>query len=97
MLLPDKAAFLSTPTPPARTRLYASRGLQTTTNGYKRGQTTFSDMIARPVDQLRDEPLAEKSPPLRRRDSDAFEGRFRSSLVEADAYLFACRRYIERA
>lgn len=29
------------------------------------------------------------------RTGTLFEGRFRSSLVEADAYLFACQRYIE--
>jgi len=30
-----------------------------------------------------------------RRTGGLFEGRFRSSLVEADAYLLACQRYIE--
>jgi putative transposase len=30
-----------------------------------------------------------------RRTGTLFEGRFRSSLVEADSYLFACQRYIE--
>ena len=30
-----------------------------------------------------------------RRTGTLFEGRFRSSLVEADTYLFACQRYIE--
>jgi len=29
------------------------------------------------------------------RTGTLFEGRFRSSLVDADAYLFACQRYIE--
>ena len=30
-----------------------------------------------------------------RRTGGLFEGRFRSSLIEADAYLLACQRYIE--
>ena len=30
-----------------------------------------------------------------RRSGGLFEGRFRSSLIEADAYLLACQRYIE--
>ncbi|WP_295584808.1 transposase [uncultured Lamprocystis sp.] len=30
-----------------------------------------------------------------RRTGPLFEGRFRSSVIEADAYLFACQRYIE--
>jgi len=30
-----------------------------------------------------------------RRTGTLFEGRFRSSLIEADSYLFACQRYIE--
>jgi putative transposase len=30
-----------------------------------------------------------------RRTGTLFEGRFRSSLVEADAYLLACQRYVE--
>jgi len=29
------------------------------------------------------------------RSGGLFEGRFRSSLIDADAYLFACQRYIE--
>ena len=30
-----------------------------------------------------------------RRTGGLFEGRFRSSLIEADGYLLACQRYIE--
>lgn len=30
-----------------------------------------------------------------RRSGTLFEGRFRSSVIEADGYLFACQRYIE--
>jgi putative transposase len=29
------------------------------------------------------------------RSGGLFEGRFRSSLIEADGYLLACQRYIE--
>ena len=31
-----------------------------------------------------------------RRTGGLFEGRFRSSLIEADGYLLACQRYIEQ-
>jgi putative transposase len=30
-----------------------------------------------------------------RRSGTLFEGRFRSTVIEADSYLFACQRYIE--
>ncbi|WP_020506108.1 hypothetical protein, partial [Lamprocystis purpurea] len=30
-----------------------------------------------------------------RRSGTLFEGRFRSSVIEADSYLLACQRYIE--